>query len=227
MIREVLEFGDLRVREVLTPRVDLELFDARRPREELVAALAERPTARVLVHRGNVDEVDAYVDGCDLLFRPEATVEELRRPLRFVPDAKPADALLEEMRAEGFSAALVVDEYGGTEGLVTLEDLVEEIVGEIADELEEEDPEPVRRLPDGRWRVRGIAPMRDLTGILGEDHPREEVDTLGGYVVARLGRLARPGDVVRAGEVRLTVEKVLGRRVRQVLVEPDPGGGEA
>jgi len=223
MIREVLELGDIRVREVLTPRVDLVTFDVRRPREDLVALLAERPTSRVLVHDGNLDEVDGFVDGRDLLFRPEASVAELRRPLRIVPDAKPVEALLREMRKERFAAALVVDEYGGTEGLVTLEDLVEEIVGEIADEFEEEALDPVTILPDGRRRVRGHAPMRDLEELLGGDHEGEEVDTLGGFVAARLGRVARVGDVVVAGGRRLTVERVIGRRVRQVLVEVDTG----
>ncbi len=227
MIREVLEFGDIRVREVLTPRVDLMAFDVRRPREELVAMLAERPASRVLVHRGDLDEVDGFVDGRDLLFRPEASVADLSRPLRIVPDAKPVEALLREMRKERFAAALVVDEYGGTEGLVTLEDLVEEIVGEIADEFEEEALDPVSILPDGRRRVRGHAPMRDLEDLLGEDHEGEEVDTLGGFVTARLGRVARVGDVIAAGDKRLTVERVIGRRVRQVIVEVDPARGES
>jgi putative hemolysin len=225
MVREVLELDEVRVREVLTPRVDLATFDLRRPREELVARLRDRPVSRVVVHRGDPDRVEGFLSARDLLFRPDESLAALVRPLRIVPESKSVETLLAEMRNEGFAEALVVDEYGGTEGLVTAEDLLEEIVGEIADELEDEDTAPLAEIERGVWRVRGDVLLRDLVPALGFDPVAGEVDTVGGFVAARLGRVPAAGDEVRDDGWRIRVEAVHRRRVRAVRLERE--GGEA
>jgi magnesium and cobalt exporter, CNNM family len=228
MLREVLELSEVPVREAMTPRVDLMTFDLGGTRGELIALVEERSVPRILVHRGDQDRIEGFVTVADVIFQPDHPIEKLVRPLRIVPDSKSAESLLHEMRSEGYAAALVVDEYGGTEGLVTLEDLVEEIVGEIADELDADKGEPIRALDEGGWSVLGVVPLRtvaDLPG--GASLSDEEVDTIGGYVTARLGREPREGDAVDAGPLRLVVERVRGRSVRRIHIEtraPDADG---
>jgi CBS domain containing-hemolysin-like protein len=145
----------------------------------------------------------------------------MMRPAVFVPDSKPVSTLLEEMQAQQNHMVIVVDEYGGTAGLVTIEDILEEIVGEIADEYDRERP-LVEHLSDGRLRVNARLPLEDLAELVGVDVDDEDVDSVGGLVAKRLGRVPIPGSVVVVSGIRLTAENVEGRgnRLGTILIEP-------
>ena len=151
------------------------------------------------------------------------------RPAIFVPEQKRVSELLREMRTKQFHMAIVIDEYGGTSGLVTLEDLLEEIVGEIADEYDVELP-AVERLPDGSIRVRGSTPIDDVSEELGTELPDTEWDTVGGLVLNLLGHVPDEGEIVRFEELELRAERVQGHRIVSVRIirhEPRPDEGES
>jgi CBS domain containing-hemolysin-like protein len=138
-------------------------------------------------------------------------VEEVARPAVFVPESKPVDDLLREMQESLGHIAIVVDEYGGTAGLVTLEDIVEEVVGEITDEFDR-DARPVEHLNDGSCRVTARLPVEDLEQMYGVDLPHEDVETVGGLLASQLGRVPIPGATVEVGGLRLVAESAKGRR---------------
>jgi CBS domain containing-hemolysin-like protein len=140
-------------------------------------------------------------------------VETIMRPVTFVPDSKPIDALLRELQASQTHLAIVIDEYGGTAGLVTIEDILEEIVGEITDEYDREE-KPVEELPDGSVRVTARLPVEELAQLFDVELPTDDVETVGGLLGALLGRVPIPGATVEVGGLRLTAEGVKGRRNR-------------
>jgi putative hemolysin len=147
------------------------------------------------------------------------------REVRYVPASKRVAELLREMQTEKFHLAMVVDEYGGNAGLVTLEDLLEEIVGEIPDEYDVEEPN-VERLPDGRLRVPGRTPIDDLAEELGFDLPEYEWDTVGGLVFNTLGHVPDEGETLVVGRLELCTEQVVDQRIVSVLVRPRAGGDD-
>ncbi len=229
MLQEVIEFGDIRVREVMVPRVDMVAVDLAAGREGILEAARARRVSKVVVCRGSPDRVAGFVAVKDLLYDPEAEVESLVREILAVPETKTVMSLLEEFRRSGAPLALVVDEYGGTAGIVTPEDLVEEIVGEIADEYD---------LEEGRWRwmgpgvvlLPGSATLREWEERIGTPLPEGRYETVGGYVQAALDRIPAKGDVVRVDGVRISVLRVRRGRVLSVLAErsgeePGAAGG--
>jgi CBS domain containing-hemolysin-like protein len=157
-----------------------------------------------------------------------APVETLMRPATYVPDSKPIDDLLREMQARQIHVAIVIDEYGGTAGLVTIEDILEEIVGEITDEYDNEIP-PVERLPDGRLRVTARLGVEELAELCGVEIDVEDVETVGGLLAHALGRVAIAGSTAEVAGLRLTAESLAGRRNRigTVLVERVADGEHA
>jgi putative hemolysin len=171
---------------------------------------------------GSTDDIICLVYLKDLVRRARAGegTQELRvavRPATFVPEQKRVSELLREMRTKQFHMAMVIDEYGGTAGLVTLEDLLEEIVGEIADEYDVELP-AVERLGDGSVRVRGSTPIDDVSEELGTDLPDAEWDTVGGLILNLLGHVPEEGEVVRFEQLELRTERVQGRRIASVHI---------
>ncbi len=147
------------------------------------------------------------------------------RPAHFVPESKRVAELLREMQLEKFHMAIVVDEYGGTAGLVTMEDLLEEIVGEITDEYDVEEPQ-VEVLPDGRLRVPGRTPIDDVNDVLGADLPQEEWDTVGGLVFNTLGHVPAVGECLMVDGLEFCAERIQGRRIVSVLIRPLPESSE-
>jgi CBS domain containing-hemolysin-like protein len=144
------------------------------------------------------------------------SLRDLLRPAHFVPEAKKVDELLAEMQSRRIHMAIVVDEYGGVAGLVTLEDIVEEIVGEILDEYDQFEEAPYQKLSDGSYVFQGRVNLDDFNEIMGCDLPSDEADTLGGYIYSRLGRAPAVGEAVHKGNLVLTVEQVSARRIRKV-----------
>ena len=241
MINAVIELGERRVHEVMVPRIDIVGLEVDGTFEEAVERIIAEGHSRLPVWEQSIDQIVGILYAKDLLrFLKEASADPppiralLRTPL-FVPESITIDDLLRQLQRRKVHLAVVLDEYGGTAGLVTIEDLLEEIVGEIQDEYDVEEPMVVR-LDHDRARIDGRASVDEL-GELWDDldvdallEDREEYDTLGGLLFHRIGRVPKPGDQVRVGALTLTVETTDGRRAGKVLVvrEPDAGtDGEA
>ena len=223
LIHSIFEFGDTVVREVMLPRPDMVAIDASDSIEDAIERAIERGFSRLPVcEDGSTDNIVGLVYLKDLVRRARVgegaqAVRVAVRPANFVPEQKRVSELLREMRTEQFHMAIVVDEYGGTSGLVTLEDLLEEIVGEIADEYDVELP-AVERLPDGSVRVRGSTPIDDVSEELDTELPDAEWDTVGGLILNLLGHVPEEGEVVHHEELELRVERVQGHRIVSVRI---------
>ena len=225
MINAVIELGGRRIHEVMVPRIAIAALPASSSFDAAIDRIIEEGHSRVPVYESSVDEVVGILYAKDLLPFLKSTVEQppdlrvlLRTPV-FVPESMSIDDLLHEFQRRKVHIAIVLDEYGGTAGLVTIEDLLEEIVGEIQDEYDEEEP-LVERLDENRARVDGRASVEDLLEIWDIKTPLEdedEYDTVGGLVYHRVGGIPAPGDEVRIDGLRLTVETTDGRRVAKVL----------
>ena len=222
MIHKVFELEDTVAREIMVPRPDMFCLDVDMPREEILPALRENLHSRVPVYEGSVDIVVGILYTKDLLpflggLPGDFQLRNHLHPPYFVPESKRADVLLQEFQAKKLHMAIVVDEYGGTAGLVSLEDLLEELVGEIADEYDE--PERlIHRVDAQTYRVSGKLPIEELNSIAGLAIPDEEFDTVGGWVLDLFGRIPRAAERASTPEVTVTVEKVQRTRVLEVLV---------
>jgi len=223
LIHSIFEFGDTVVREVMLPRPDMVAVDADDTIEEAIERAIERGFSRLPVCEDHsTDEIIGLVYLKDLVRRARAgegadVVRVAIRPAIFVPEQKRVAELLREMRTKQFHMAVVVDEHGGTSGLVTLEDLLEEIVGEIADEYDVEMPS-VERLADGSLRVPGRTPVDEVSEALGTELPDEEWDTVGGLILNLLGHVPEEGETVRFQGLELRTERVQGRRIASVRI---------
>lgn len=233
-IHSLVEFGDTLVREVMVPRIDMVTVDAEQTVREAMEILLNSRHSRVPVVTGDADEVEgvAYLRDASgyVLRRPEEAetipVTRIMKPAIFVPELQRADELLRQMQREANHLALVVDEYGGISGLVTLEDLIEELLGEIADEHDREAPEAVLR-EDGSFRVSARLPVDRLGEIFGIELEDDEVDSVGGLVAKHLGRLAETGDTVVVAGIELTALETERKRQRLVTVGARWVGGFA
>jgi CBS domain containing-hemolysin-like protein len=225
LIHSIFEFGDTVVREVMLPRPDMVAVDAEDTTEDAIERAIERGFSRLPVaEEGSTDHIIGLVYLKDLVRRARAgegaqPVRVAVRPAIFVPEQKRVSELLREMRTKQFHMAIVIDEYGGTSGLVTLEDLLEEIVGEIADEYDVELP-AVERLGDGSARVRGSTPIDVVSEELGKDLPDAEWDTVGGLILNLLGHVPDEGEVVRFEDLEFRAERVQGHRIVSVRITP-------
>ena len=234
MIYSIFELGETLAREIMVPRIDVQALDVNTPVAEAVGALMDSGHSRIPVYEDNVDNTLGLLYAKELLraWREElepASLRSLLRPAYFVPEAKKVDELLAEMQSRRIHMAIVVDEYGGVAGLVTLEDIVEEILGEIQDEYDVAEEAPYQKLPDGRYLFLGRIDLDDFNEIMGSDLSSEEADSLGGYIYHQLGRVPGAGEQVRAGGLVLTVEQVIGRRIKRVSAHWSPleeRGGE-
>lgn len=223
LIRSIIEFGDTVAREVMVPRTDMVTVEAGFRVDTAMEVAILNGFSRLPATGGGIDDVVGVVYAKDLMGaeREEGgearLVSELARPAHFVPETKKVPDLLREMQAERFHLAVVIDEYGGTAGLVTLEDLIEELVGEIRDEYDVEEPE-VEPLPGGAVRVNARMAVDDLGELLGVDLPEGEWDSVGGLVFTLLGRVPDEGEEVEVGELVLRAERIQARRIGRVRV---------
>jgi CBS domain containing-hemolysin-like protein len=220
LISSIIEFGDTIVREVMVPRPDMVTVDRDFRVGDVMEVVLLNGYSRIPVAGEDVDDIVGIVYAKDLMRaerdeRDEEEVGALARPARFVPETKLVSELLKEMQAEQFHMAIVVDEYGGTAGLVTLEDLIEELVGEIVDEYDVEDAQ-VEPLPGGDYRVSGSLSIDDANELLDIKLPEGEWDTVGGLLFSTLGRMAAVGDSVDVPGFRVRVDRVQGRRIMRV-----------
>ena len=222
MIHKVFQLEDTLVRSVMVPRTDMFCLDVAMPAEKILPALRENLHSRVPVYEGSIDVIVGILYTKDLLrymgrLPADFDLRASLHPPYFVPETKRADALLQEFQAKRLHLAIVVDEYGGTAGLVTLEDLIEEVVGEIADEYDE--PERlIQRVDDTTYRLAGKLPIDELNDLTGLSIPNQTYDTVGGWVLDLFGRVPRKAERIETPELTLTVEKVERTRVVEVLV---------
>ncbi len=221
MIHSVFELGDTLVREVMVPRTDVVFIESNKSLRQAMSLALRSGYSRIPVIGENLDDIVGFAYLKDLTKRvfdrheAETTerVDSVMRPVLYVPDSKPIDALLREMQAERKHVGVVVDEYGGTAGLVTIEDVVEEIVGEITDEYDVARVD-VERLPDGSVRVSSRYPVDDLAEAVGVSVADDDVDSVGGLMAKHLGRVPIAGSVVEVHGLRLEAEAPAGRRNR-------------
>jgi CBS domain containing-hemolysin-like protein len=227
LLYEVVELREVRVREIMEPRVDALFLDvAGDNRAEIVARALERRVSWVPVVDGTPDQIEGRVRVRDLLTRPDKPVRQLVLPIKFVPEVASCLDLLHVLREERQAEAVVVDEWGGTAGVVDIERVFEEIVGDLRQE-DERRAQPVVPLGAGRFRVAGGLSVRDWNEAFGVELVPSAFETLGGFVTAQLGRVPRPGDEFQFGHLRLCVHEVRGRRVLAVDVGvAEPGLAE-
>ena len=216
MLLGVFSLAGTTVAEVMTPRIDIVAVDSSATREEVIATLRRSEHARLLVYDAHPDAVAGVIYAKDILGGPWTAAI---RPAGFVPEGKTLDRQLRDFQRGPSHLAVVVDEFGGTAGLVTLEDILEQIVGEIQDEYDTDEVAPIQVVGPDQLRVEGGVALSELESVLGHSFAREDVSTVGGLVLAEFGRVPRSGESVDMQGYRLTVEQVVRRRVRRVGVQ--------
>jgi CBS domain containing-hemolysin-like protein len=237
LIHSIFEWGDTAVREVMVPRTDMVTVEAGATPDAAMRLLLDRAVSRMPVRAKDADDIVGVLHLRDvarvLTEQPKKrvrlqTAADLARPALYVPDSKKADETLRQMQAASNHLAMVVDEYGGIAGLVTLEDLIEELVGDITDESDREAPDAVSQGPD-RWLVSARLQLDELSDLVDGEVEDEDVDSVGGLLTKHLDRLPLLGDRVEVDGLRLTAEQLGGRRrgLSRVLVERLPGDDAA
>ena len=233
MIENIFEFNNMNAEDCMIHRKDITAIDIESTDEEVLDTIRQSGLSRFPVYEGNIDNVLGILTTRDyLLSKAEGRNVPLRalvRPAHFVPESVRADVLFQEMQSRKQHMAIVVDEYGGTSGLITLEDLLEEIVGNIYDEFDPKEEPEITRLSGGRWRISGAADLESVSKALDIELPTdEEYDTLGGLVFSRLTEIPSDGEhpVVECFGLRISVEQIADRRVEWAVVEKLDKGAE-
>jgi CBS domain containing-hemolysin-like protein len=220
LIESVIELGDTVVREVMVPRTDMVTFTADFRVVDAMEVVILNGYSRIPVCGDGIDDIVGIVHAKDLMRaerdgHEDSAVGELARPARFVPETKRVAMLLREMQRERFHMAIVVDEYGGTAGLVALEDIIEELLGEIVDEFDVEDP-MIEPLPGGDVRVNARMALDEVNDLIHAQLPEGDWDTIGGLLLSELGHVPAEGEAVEVGGWQLTAQRVQGRRIGRV-----------
>jgi CBS domain containing-hemolysin-like protein len=227
LIRSIIEFGDTVAREVMVPRPDMVAVEGRDKAADVLEVAIAAGYSRIPVYDQGIDDVIGIVYTKDLMrtmredSHVDRTARDLARKAEFVPEGKKVAELMREMQKDKFHIAIVVDEYGGTAGLVTLEDLIEELVGEIVDEFDVEEPS-IEALAGGAYRVNARMPLDEVNELLGAEFPEGDWDTVGGFVFNLLGHVPAEGEAVEHDGYRLAAEKVQGRRIGRVRITAAP-----
>ncbi|HOF89036.1 MAG TPA: hemolysin family protein [Armatimonadota bacterium] len=227
LIKSIFEFSDTIVREIMVPRIDIVAAADTLRIGAAIAMTVEHKYSRLPVYQGSLDHIIGTVHAKDMLpflFRDELTVSvrDAMRPVAFVPETKRVSELLREFRETKQTLAIVLDEYGGTAGLVTVEDLLEEIVGEIYDEYDVDEPPPIEWLDARTVCVDGKLPIDDLGDLLGRAMPEGEYDTVGGLLYSRFGDVPTRGEAVEIDGFHFIVERLDGHRITRVRIVLPP-----
>lgn len=221
MIYSIFQFGDTLAREIMVPRMDVLALEVHTPLPQAVEAFLQSGHSRLPVYEDEIDNIIGLLYAKDLLRAmnngsPKTDLRTLLRPAYFVPDTKKADALLTEMQSQRIHLAIVIDEYGGMAGIVTLEDIIEEIIGEIQDEYDSSEEELVEQVGPGEYLFHARIDLDDVNEIMGSRLQKIESDTLGGFLYDSFGRIPHAGESIRTDDLLLTIEQVSGRRIRRV-----------
>ena len=230
MINSVFQLGERTVRDVMMPRADIAAIELPGSLDAVAALMVRSGFTRIPAYRGDFDHIEGIVHAKDVLDqlhrgRRKVPLADLLRPVHFVPESKGLIGMLREMQAGEFHVAIVSDEYGSVSGLVTLENLLEELVGQIRDEHDREAPD-ITALGDGRYRINAAFPIEELNEMLKLDLPHDRWNTVGGLVFGLVGTVPEEGASVQITGMKFTVEKVKGRRIVTVLLSgvPPPAG---
>ena len=225
MLQSIVDFGDRLAHEIMTPRIDVQAFDARRGIDELARLFCESKYARIPIYEQSIDQITGVVHVKDVLDRvvknDKPTVASIARPPYFVSETKKVSELLRELQSEHLQIAVVVDEYGGTAGIITTEDIIEEIVGEIGDEHEDEEA-TIIEIDDGTWLVSGLLRVDALEEKLDTKLAGEDYETVAGMIFTRLGRVPATGTIVPKNGWQFEVERADRRRIYRLKVSRDP-----
>jgi CBS domain containing-hemolysin-like protein len=232
LLYEVVRLSEIKVRDIMVPRVDVQAFDLDAGPESLRQLIADKRLTKIPAYRGDLDHIEGVIYAKQFLLAHEVDapfdLSSIVRQVKYVPELQRVDQLLGEFRRSGSHLAVVVDEYGGTAGLVTLKDVVERLVGDVEFDTPDPDARQVNAesLPDGTYRVDGRLAVQDWIAAFGQQTIPPRVATVGGIVAARLGRIPRVGDEVNLGNLSLQVESMTGGRVDTVLLSlrHDQGG---
>lgn len=235
MIEGVFQVSDLSARDIMVPRPQMDVVDLTKPIEEWLPLVLETAHSRFPAVDGDRDKVVGILLAKDLLryYAEDAfDVRGMLRPAVFIPESKQLNILLRDFRANRNHMAVVVDEYGGVAGLITIEDVLEQIVGDIEDEYDfDEEEDNILPVHDGarglRWRVKALTEIAQFNSALGSDFSDEDVDTIGGLVANHLGRVPRKGDIFDIGALRFEVLRADARQVHVLLVEKLPAPAHA
>lgn len=223
MMEGVIQVSERQVREIMIPRAQMDVIDINQSPEEFIPYVIEAAHSRFPVTDGDKDNIIGILLAKDLLryyAGEEFDVRDMLRPAVFVPESKRLNVLLRDFRSNRNHIALVVDEYGGVSGMVTIEDVLEQIVGDIADEYDfDEDEDNIIRQDDAHWRVKADTEIEDFNEALGTDFSDEDCDTIGGLVLKSAGQLPKRNDRVQIGEWQFTVLRADSRRLHSLLVE--------
>jgi CBS domain containing-hemolysin-like protein len=228
MIYSIFEYTDTVAREVMVPRMDVLAIDVETPLLEAMDAVIHHNHSRVPVYQDSIDNIVGILYAKDLLKvlhekgragANQVRVADLLRPAAFTPESKKVSELFEEMQKRRIHMAIVIDEYGGTAGIVTIEDILEEIVGEIQDEYDQAEELEIQPAGEHEWLINARANLGDVNDALQVHFPVDDADTLGGFIYAQLGKVPLPGDEVRHENVLLKVINVAGRRIGKVKVQ--------
>ncbi|HEV7570028.1 MAG TPA: hemolysin family protein, partial [Thermoanaerobaculia bacterium] len=225
MIQSVVDFGDRVARELMTPRIDVLAFDATHPFDELARLFSDSKYSRIPIYEGSVDKIVGIVhikEVFEALVKHEVpAATQIARPPYFVSETKKVSELLREFQSEHIQVAVVVDEYGGTAGIITIEDVVEEIVGEIADE-HEEDEATIVDLGDGEYMVSGQLRVEALEDLLDAELEGDDYETVAGLIFTSTGRVPKVGAIVKKNGFQFIVDRADRRRIYRVRVSKDP-----
>ena len=221
MIYSIFQFGDTLCREIMVPRIDVVALEAKTSISQAVNVLIDSGHSRLPVYDDVIDNVVGMLYAKDLLrwqtnLVEKTSLRKFLRPAYYVPETKKVDDLLAEMQARGVHIAIIVDEYGGMAGLVTLEDIVEEIVGEIRDEYDQKEEVLVQKINDAEFVFKARVSLDDFNDALGTEVNSEQTDTLGGILYGEFGRVPMEGDTMRVEDWLLTIEEVRGRRIGKI-----------
>jgi magnesium and cobalt transporter len=223
MMEGVIQVSERQVREIMIPRAQMDVIDISHPPEQFIPYVINTAHSRFPVTDGDKDNIIGILLAKDLLryyAGEEFDVRDMLRPAVFVPESKRLNVLLRDFRSNRNHIALVVDEYGGVCGMVTIEDVLEQIVGDIADEYDfDEDEDNIIRQDDAHWRVKADTEIADFNEALGTDFSDEEYDTIGGLVLKEAGQLPKRGESFQIGEWRFTVLRADSRRLHSLLAE--------
>ena len=223
MMEGVIQVSERQVREIMIPRAQMDVIDISQPPEKFIPHVIETAHSRFPVIEGDKDNIIGILLAKDLLryyAGEEFDVRDMLRPAVFVPEAKRLNVLLSDFRSNRNHIALVVDEYGGVCGMVTIEDVLEQIVGDIADEYDfDEDEDNIIRQDDAHWRVKADTAIGDFNAAIGTDFSDEDCDTIGGLILKAAGQLPKRNERVQIGEWQFTVLRADSRRLHSLLAE--------
>jgi len=235
MIYSILEFGETLVKEIMVPRIDMTCVEANTPLEKIKELVRRVGYSRIPLYKDNIDNIIGVLHMKDLFLeenKESLNLSSIARKPYFIPETKKIAELLREMKKEKTHIAIVMDEYGGTAGLITMEDILEEIVGEIRDEYDVGEEDLIKKLDEETYRVSANLSLADLNETLRTDLPEKKFETVGGYIYDLVGSVPEEGKILESSGLKFLVEKVVGQRIKTVKItkikseESSPGGKE-